>query len=84
MWLSVYRMEGKGYRLGYARSKDGVSWQRSFDKEILPLTPDGFDSVNQSYPNVIEMGDELWMFYVGNSFGATGIGWATMNKSGLE
>ena len=84
MWLSVFQMEGRGYRLGYARSEDGVNWRRALDQEILPLTPGGFDSINQSYPNVIEMGDELWMFYVGNSFGATGIGWATMKKSALK
>ena len=48
------------------------------------MTPDGFDSVNQSYPNVIEVGEELWMFYVGNNFGATGIGWASMKKSALR
>jgi len=84
MWLSVYQMKGRGYRLGYARSDDGVHWQRALDKEILPLTPDAFDSINQSYPNVIEMSDELWMFYVGNSFGSTGIGWATLKKSALE
>jgi hypothetical protein len=30
------------------------------------------------------MGDELWMFYAGNTFGATGIGWATMKKSQLR
>jgi len=48
------------------------------------LTPGGFGSTNQSYPNVIEKGDELWMFYVGNRFGATGVGWATMKKSALQ
>ena len=82
MWLSVSGLSG--YRLAYARSEDGVTWQRALDQEILPLTPGGFDSVNQSYPNVIEVNDELWMFYVGNSFGSTGIGWATMKKSALE
>ena len=84
MWLSVYQMKGRGYRLGYARSDDGVHWQRALDKELLPLTPNEFDSVNQSYPNVIEMDDELWMFYVGNRFGSTGIGWATLEKSALK
>ena len=84
MWFSVYQMEGNGYRLGYARSKDGKNWNRVLNQEILALTPGGFDSVNQSYPNIIEIDDELWMFYVGNSFGATGIGWATMKKSALN
>jgi hypothetical protein len=47
-------------------------------------TPGGFDSHHQSYANVIEQGDELWMFYVGSSFGSTGIGLATMKKSELR
>jgi len=84
MWFSVFRMEGKGYRLNYARSQDGLHWQRFADDDLLPLSPDGFDSRNQSYPNVIEMGDELWMFYVGNDFGATGIGLATLKKNDLR
>jgi hypothetical protein len=81
MWLSVFCMEGRGYRLNYARSQDGLHWKRFVDEEIISLTPGGFDSENQSYANVIDMGDELWMFYVGNRFGATGIGLATMKKS---
>ena len=54
------------------------------DDNVIDYTPGGFDAVNLSYPNVIEMGDELWMFYVGNQFGATGIGLATMKKSELR
>jgi predicted GH43/DUF377 family glycosyl hydrolase len=85
MWLSVFTMqEGGGYRLNYARSKNGLDWERFADEEVMPLTPGGFDSNHQSYANVIEQGDELWMFYVGNAFGSTGIGLATMKKSELR
>ena len=84
MWLSVFCMEDRGYRLEYAVSKDGVLWERSFDQEVLPPTSGGFDSVNQSYANVIEQGEELWMFYTGNGFGRTGIGLATLRKSDLR
>jgi predicted GH43/DUF377 family glycosyl hydrolase len=85
MWLSVFTMqEGGGYHLNYARSRDGLAWERFADEEVMPLTPGGFDSNHQSYANVIEQGDELWMFYVGNTFGATGIGLATMKKSELR
>jgi hypothetical protein len=84
MWFSIFDMKSKGYRLGYATSADGVKWNRAFDKQILPLTPGGFDSENQSYPCVIDMGDQLWMFYTGNAFGATGIGLATLEKSALR
>jgi predicted GH43/DUF377 family glycosyl hydrolase len=84
MWLSVFSMDDTGYRLGYARSRDGVLWQRFSDQEILPLAPGGFDSRNQSYPNVVEVGDELWMFYAGDTFGAKGLGLATMKRSDLR
>ena len=91
MWFSVYSMAVEadaggrgGYRLAYARSQDGLTWERFDDTEILPLSPEGFDSRNQSYPNLVEMEDELWMFYVGNDFGSTGIGLATLKKSDLR
>ena len=83
MWYSAFRMEGLGYRIEYARSSDGIHWERFADEPVMPLTPGGFDSKNQSYPAIIEMGDQLWMFYVGNDFGTTGIGLATMDKSAL-
>jgi len=83
MWLSVFCMEDRGYRLEYACSEDGIRWRRSFDEPVLTPTPGGFDSLNQSYANVIEQGEELWMFYAGNGFGRTGIGLATLPKSSL-
>jgi len=83
MWYSRRVNDGRGYRLAYARSSDGIRWQRVLDDNVIPYSADGFDSQNLSYPNVIEMGDELWMFYVGNQFGATGIGLATMKKSAV-
>ena len=67
MWLSIFNMEGKGYRLGYAKSENGIHWHRYIDKQVLSLTPGGFDSEYQSYPNVVDMGDQLWMFYTGNA-----------------
>jgi sucrose-6-phosphate hydrolase SacC (GH32 family) len=83
MWFSVFDMQSKGYRLGYARSPDGVKWTRYYE-QILPLTPGDFDSSNQSYPYVVDMGQQLWMFYTGNSFGSTGIGLATLDKDKLR
>jgi predicted GH43/DUF377 family glycosyl hydrolase len=82
-WQSITSSE-LGYHIEYARSTDGVHWQREFDKSIMTLTPDGIDSKNQSYPMVIDMGEQLWMFYVGNEFGRTGIALATLNKSHLR
>lgn len=84
MWYSRRTTDGRGYRLAYARSADGIRWDRVLDDKVIDYSPDGFDAINLSYPNIIEMGDELWMFYVGNQFGSTGIGLATMKKSELR
>jgi len=84
MWFNARRMDGRLYQLRYARSEDGLHWRPFSDQDVLPLTAGAFDSQNQSYPDVIEVGDELWMFYVGNQIGSTGVGLATMKKSDLR
>ena len=50
----------------------------------MPLTPGGFDSTSQTYPSVVDMGDELWLFYTGDGLGATGVGLATLDKAALR
>jgi hypothetical protein len=77
--------EGAGsYRLEYARSSDGITWTRFADQPIIPLTPGGFDSTSQTYASVVDMGNELWLFYTGDGLGATGVGLATLNKGDLR
>jgi hypothetical protein len=78
---------------GLAASDDrGLTW-RAIKEAVLPpgknqpvMTPlhGEFDSKNQSYPMLIDMGSQLWTFYVGNEFGSTGIGLATLTKSELK
>jgi predicted GH43/DUF377 family glycosyl hydrolase len=82
-WQKITSAE-LGYHIEYARSTDGVNWERKFDKPVMTLSPGEFDSKNQSYPMVVDMGSQLWMFYVGNEFGSTGIGLATLDKSELN
>jgi hypothetical protein len=82
-WQNITSKE-LGYHIEYARSTDGVRWERKFDQPVLTPTPGEFDSKNQSYPMVVDMGEQLWMFYVGNEFGTTGIGLATLDKSELK
>jgi predicted GH43/DUF377 family glycosyl hydrolase len=82
-WERITQSE-RGYHIEYARSVDGVNWQRQADRPVMSLTPGGFDSRNQSYPTVVDMGSQLWMFYVGDEFGSTGIGLATLDKSELH
>jgi len=76
--------DGGSYRIEYARSSDGVNWVRYADQPVLPLTPGGFDSHSQTYASVVDMGDEIWLFYTGDGLGATGIGLATLDKKALQ
>jgi hypothetical protein len=96
MWFGVYDMApgsradpkipaaGGSYRLEYARSADGVNWTRFPDQPVMPLTPGAFDSTSQTYASVVDMGDEIWMYYTGDGLGTTGVGWATLDKKQLR
>ena len=45
---------GNGYRIGYAQSKDGMSWTR-IDKQVgINLSTGGWDSQAQSYPYIVD------------------------------
>jgi predicted GH43/DUF377 family glycosyl hydrolase len=78
------RAGGGSYRIEYARSTDGINWTRYVDQPIFSLSPGEFDSSSQTYGSVVDMGDQLWMFYTGDGLGATGVGLATLEKSDLR
>lgn len=86
MWYS-YRKKtdfrtnpDNAYRIGYAEvANDLLPWVRRDDCVNLAKGSAGeWDSMMQCYPHVITHGDELFMFYNGNTFGETGIGYATL------
>ena len=65
---------GNGYRIGYAQSKDGMSWTR-IDKQVgINLSTSGWDSQAQSYPYIVDTNYGRYMFYNGNGFGRSGFG----------
>jgi hypothetical protein len=68
------------YRIGYAESEDAVHWTR--DDAAAGITPseDGWDSLMQTYPNVLSLNGRKILFYNGNGFGRTGIGYALWNE----
>jgi predicted GH43/DUF377 family glycosyl hydrolase len=95
MWVGVYDMAPKtrpnesnsgagSYRLEYARSTDGVTWTRFPDQPIFALTPGAFDSTSQTYASVVDMGEQIWLFYTGDGLGNTGVGLATLDKDELR
>jgi hypothetical protein len=75
MWYS-YR--GPAYRIGYAESPDGLTWQRKDAEAGIDVSAEGWDSEMIEYPCVFEGGGRLFMLYNGNGYGRTGIGLATL------
>jgi hypothetical protein len=81
MWYAYrgsfdFRDGPDSYRLGYAESDDAVQWERKDDQAGISYSEEGWDSTMQTYPNVLEMEGRRYLFYNGNGFGATGIGYA--------
>jgi hypothetical protein len=86
MWYSRrstlnYRDDPKqSYRLGYAESGDGVSWQRKDELVDLPLSHAGWDSEMIAYPATFDADGRRYLLYNGNGFGATGFGLAELRR----
>lgn len=68
------------YRLSFAESTDGLTWQRKDDQFGLAYTAGDFDSDMSAYPGLISVGDRLYMFYNGNEYGRQGFGYALLDE----
>jgi hypothetical protein len=80
-WRAIYAGIGTkfgAYSICEAVSDDGLVWQRGAPGENLALPPQGkgWEAKMTEYPNVIQEGEKLRLFYCGNGYGATGIGTA--------
>ncbi len=84
MWYSVRGPEhrtdpaSRAYRIGYATSSDAAAWTRrdtGFSFENPPEHGD-WDSDMQCYPHVVQEDGQRYLFYCGNGFGRSGIGYA--------
>ena len=73
-----YRGREKGYRIGYARSRDLVTWERDDSKAGIDVSDEGWDSEMISYPHVFELDGRTWMLYLGNQVGRFGFGLAEL------
>lgn len=85
MWFcyrggSDFRGGKNSYRIGYANSKDLFNWKRDDTLAGIDVSDFGWDSEIITYPYVIKIEDEYYMFYNGNGFGKTGIGYAILEK----
>jgi predicted GH43/DUF377 family glycosyl hydrolase len=79
MFYSVRRKSAKGaYRLGHARSTDGLTWRRADDDFGLDVSPTGWDAQALSYSAAIDVQGRRYVLYNGNDFGGTGFGIAVV------
>lgn len=86
MWYSIrnkldYRNNIKNtYRIKKSTSPDGLRWIKNDSIELdIDLSSD-WDNIMICYPFIIQKNNKLIMFYNGNNFGKTGIGYA-INES---
>ena len=80
MWYSI-RCRSQPYRLGYAESADGMSWERRDDEVgIARSQPGTWDSEMICYPCVVDARGQRYMFYNGNRHGSTGFGVAVLEE----
>jgi sucrose-6-phosphate hydrolase SacC (GH32 family) len=73
-----FRGKEKGYRIGYASSKDLTNWVRDDNKAGIGVSEDGWDSEMIAYPHVFELDNKIYLFYLGNQVGRYGFGLAEL------
>jgi predicted GH43/DUF377 family glycosyl hydrolase len=85
MWYCFRESEdyrdGRGsYRIGYAVSDGGQEFERRDHDAGITVSAEGWDSTMICYPYVIAADGRTMMFYNGNGFGQTGIGYAVLEE----
>ena len=66
------------YRIGYAESPDGFSWERKDELVGLGVSANAFDSEMVCYPCIFRYKEQMMMLYNGDDYGRTGIGLAVL------
>lgn len=72
------RSISKGYRLGYAESKDGILFERQDQKMQIDVSDEGFDSEMICFGKMLSTSRKTYLFYCGNHYGMDGIGYAEL------
>jgi hypothetical protein len=81
MVYSVRRRSLGAYRLGYARSDNGLAWQRRDEALGLGVSSSGWDSQSIMYAAILRVGEQTYAFYNGNEFGRDGFGVAVLEEA---
>jgi hypothetical protein len=80
MWFSYRSGSGEKYRIGYAYSRDGETWELRLDEVGIDVSPHGWDSEMIEYPFVFDHKGQRLMLYNGNGNGKTGFGIAVLEN----
>jgi hypothetical protein len=78
--LFSFRTKSCDYRLGYAASDDGISWERHDDQVGIDVSEAGWDSEAVAYGSVVEHNGDVYLFHCGNERGKTGFGYAELEQ----
>lgn len=70
----------RGYRLGYAWSRDLATWTREDASAGIDVSSAGWDSDMLCYPHVFHGRQQTYMLYNGNAFGRQGFGVAVLER----
>lgn len=81
MWFSFRSGAGEKYRIGYARSEDGINWTLDLENSGIDVSPSGWDAEMIEYPFVFDHDGSRYMLYNGNGYGKTGFGLAVLEGS---
>ena len=76
-WFSSRRRKLR-YQLGFAVSRDGLSWDRRDDAVGLPKSTECWDSKMMCYAAIQPTSEATYLFYNGNDYGRTGVGFAVL------
>jgi hypothetical protein len=77
MW---YAYRGDSYRIGYAESIDGVSWNRRDDEVGITPSQGQWDGESIEYPSVFDNSGNRYLLYCGDGYGKTGFGIAILEQ----
>jgi hypothetical protein len=75
LWFS-YRGGTATYRLGRARSQDGITWEKDPHGIGLDVSPSGWDSEMVCYAHPFFYQGKMYVLYNGNGYGKSGVGLA--------
>lgn len=80
MWFSYRSGSGEKYRIGYAYSLSGETWDLRIKETGIDVSAFGWDSEMIEYPFVFDHKGERLMLYNGNGYGKTGFGIAALTN----